>query len=150
MAIRNIVKMGDPILRKTSRQIEVYDDKLAELIDDLKETLNKVGGLGLASVQVGVLKRVLVVDYENQFFEVVNPRILHTEGSVDDNEGCLSVIGYRGIVNRPQKLDLEFYDRRGVLHSLHVEDYFARVFFHEIDHLDGILFPDKMIKKMPE
>ncbi|MEG1706900.1 MAG: peptide deformylase, partial [Clostridia bacterium] len=91
MAIRNIVKMGDPILRKTSRQIEVYDDKLAELIDDLKETLNKVGGLGLASVQVGVLKRVLVVDYENQFFEVVNPRILHTEGSVDDNEGCLSV-----------------------------------------------------------
>lgn len=148
MARRNIVKMGDPVLRKVCKQVTAFDDKLAQLLDDMKQTLDFAEGLGLAAPQVGVLKRVCIVDYEGKLYELVNPVLLHSEGSCMDNEGCLSVSGFRGIVERPQKIDIAYFDRFGKKVELHAEGYFARVFLHEMDHLDGILFADKMVKKI--
>lgn len=150
MARRNIVKMGDPLLRKISKPVEVFDSKLHVLLDDMVETLHYAEGLGLAAPQVGILKRVCIVEYDDVLYELVNPVLLHSEGKCVDNEGCLSVIGFRGLVERPRKIDIEYFDRNGNKKTLHAEDYFARVFLHEMDHLDGILFPDKMKRKLPE
>lgn len=148
MARRNIVKMGDPLLRKISRPVENFDEKLHVLLDDMVETLHFVGGLGLAAPQVGVLKRVCIVEYDDKLYELVNPVLTKSSGKCVDNEGCLSVIGFRGLVERPEKITVEYYDRFGKKHTQHAEGYFARVFLHEMDHLDGILFADKMIKKI--
>ncbi len=150
MAIRNIIKMGDPLLRKKCKVVDAFDSRLHMLLDDLKDTLHYAEGLGLAAPQVGVLKRVCIVEYEGNSYELVNPVVVKTSGKCVDNEGCLSVVGFRGLVERPEKIDLEYYDRNGVKRFLHAEGYFARVFLHEIDHLDGILFADKMIKKIPD
>ena len=148
MAKRNILKMGDPLLRKKSRAVESYDEKLHQLIDDMVETLHHVGGLGLAAPQVGVLKRVCIVEYDDKLYELVNPVLVKSSGRCVDNEGCLSVVGFRGLVERPEKIVVEYFDRNGAKHTQHAEGYFARVFLHEMDHLDGILFADKMIKKI--
>lgn len=150
MAKRNIIKMGDPILRKISKPVETFDPKLHQLLDDMAETLHAVGGLGLAAPQVGILKRVCIVDYEDQLFELVNPVLVRSSGKCVDNEGCLSVVGFRGLVERPSVIDVEYYDRNGVKRTQHAEGYFARVFLHEMDHLDGVLFPDKMLKKIKD
>lgn len=150
MAKRNIIKMGDPILRKISKPVEAFDQKLHQLLDDMVETLHAVGGLGLAAPQVGILKRVCIVDYEDQLFELVNPVLVRSSGKCVDNEGCLSVVGFRGLVERPSVIDVEYYDRNGVKRTQHAEGYFARVFLHEMDHLDGVLFPDKMLKKIKD
>ena len=150
MARRNIVKMGDPLLRKISKQVESFDEKLHVLLDDMKDTLHAVGGLGLAAPQVGVLKRVCIVEYDDEFFELVNPVLVKSSGKCVDNEGCLSVVGFRGLVERPEKIVVEYFDRNGKKHKQHAEGYFARVFLHEMDHLDGILFADKMIKRLRE
>lgn len=149
MARRNIVKMGDPILRKVCKKVEVFDDKLAELLDDMAETLRYAEGLGLAAPQVGILKRVCIVDYDGVLYELVNPVLIRSSGKCVDNEGCLSIEAFRGLVERPQKIDVEYFDRYGQKRSQHAEGYFARVFLHEMDHLDGILFSDKMKKKLP-
>ncbi len=148
MARRNIVKMGDPLLRKISKPVETFDVKLHQLLDDMVETLHYAEGLGLAAPQVGVLKRVCIVEYDDVLYELVNPVLLHSEGKCCDNEGCLSVVGFRGIVERPEKIDITYFDRNGVQKWQHAEGYFARVFLHEMDHLDGILFADKMKKKI--
>ena len=150
MARRNIVKMGDPLLRKISKPVDSFDEKLHVLLDDMIETLHAVGGLGLAAPQVGVLKRVCIVEYDDKLFELVNPVLVKSSGKCVDNEGCLSVVGFRGLVERPEKIVVEYFDRNGVKHKQHAEGYFARVFLHEMDHLDGILFADKMIKKFIE
>ena len=150
MAKRNIVKMGDPLLRKISKPVENFDEKLHVLLDDMVETLHAVGGLGLAAPQVGVLKRVCIVEYDDKLFELVNPVLVKSSGKCVDNEGCLSVVGFRGLVERPEKIVVEYYDRNGKKCKQHAEGYFARVFLHEMDHLDGILFADKMIKKLIE
>ena len=150
MARRNIVKMGDPLLRKISKPVESFDEKLHVLLDDMKDTLHAVGGLGLAAPQVGVLKRVCIVEYDNKLYELVNPVLVESRGKCVDNEGCLSVVGFRGLVERPEKIVVEYFDRNGKKHKQHAEGYFARVFLHEMDHLDGILFADKMIKKLRE
>lgn len=150
MARRNIVKMGDPVLRKKCKQVEIFDTRLHQLIDDMWETLHFAEGLGLAAPQVGVLKRVCIVEYDDKKYELVNPILVHSEGRCTDNEGCLSVEGFRGIVARPERIDIEFCDRFGKTVKLHAEGYFARVFLHEMDHLDGILFADKMIRKIPD
>ena len=142
------MKMGDPLLRKTSRVVENYDEKLHQLIDDMVETLHHVGGLGLAAPQVGILKRVCIVEYDDKLYELVNPKLIKSSGKCVDNEGCLSVVGFRGLVERPEKIVVEYFDRNGVKHRQRAEGYFARVFLHEMDHLDGILFADKMIKKL--
>lgn len=148
MARRNIVKMGDPILRKVCKPVEVFDDKLRQLLDDMKQTLDYAEGLGLAAPQVGILKRVCIVWYDDILYELVNPVLTSSSGKCTDNEGCLSVVGYRGLVTRPQVIDVEYFDRYGNKQKQHAEGYFARVFLHEMDHLDGILFCDKMTKKI--
>ena len=148
MAIRTIIKEGDPNLRKICRPVEKFDQRLWELLDDLKDTLDYISGLGLASPQVNVLRRAVIVEYEDMFYELVNPVLLHSEGECLDNEGCLSVGDCRGIVKRPQKIEIEYFDRFGEKHNLKAEGYFARVILHEMDHLDGILFIDKMVRKI--
>lgn len=150
MARRNIVKMGDPLLRKISKHVDVFDERLHQLLDDMADTLHYAEGLGLAAPQVGVLKRVCIVEYDDVLYELVNPVLVHSEGKCVDNEGCLSVVGFRGLVERPEKIDITYMDRNGKQRSLHAEGYFARVFLHEMDHLDGILFADKMKKKIPD
>lgn len=148
MAKRNIVKMGDPLLRKKCKVVENFDTKLWQLLDDMKETLDYAEGLGLAAPQVGMLKRVCIVQYDGKLYELVNPVLVKSKGKCVDNEGCLSVEGFRGLVERPKEIDIEYLDRFGDKVTLHAEGYFARVFLHEMDHLDGILFADKMIKKI--
>ena len=142
--------MGDPLLRKKSKVVENFDGKLHQLIDDMIDTLHYAEGLGLAAPQVGVLKRVCIVEYDDKRYELVNPTLVKSSGKCVDNEGCLSVVGFRGLVERPETIDIEYFDRNGEKQSLHAEGYFARVFLHEMDHLDGILFADKMIKKIPD
>ena len=148
MAIRKIVQMGDPVLRKICKPVTEFDKKLAQLLDDLIDTLHRAEGLGLAAPQVGIVKRVCIVEYENKLYELVNPVLLSSSGSCKDNEGCLSVPGFRGIVERPEHIEIEYYDRVGQRHTLEADGYFARVFLHEMDHLDGILFADKMTRKI--
>ncbi|MCM1533561.1 MAG: peptide deformylase [Corallococcus sp.] len=148
MTRRNIVKMGDPLLRKKCKVVEAFDEKLAQLLDDMKETLDSAQGLGLAAPQVGILKRVCIVEYDGKLYELVNPKLVKSFGKCVDNEGCLSVEGFRGIVERPKQIEIEYYNRHGEKVSLEAEGYFARVFLHEMDHLDGILFTDKMIRKV--
>ncbi len=150
MARRNIVKMGDPLLRKICKPVEKFDEKLWQLLEDMKETLDFAEGLGLAASQVGILKRVCIVEYDGVLYELVNPVLVKSKGKCVDNEGCLSVVGFRGMVERPEKIDIEYYNRYGEKIKFHAEGYFARVFLHEMDHLDGILFADKMVKKIPD
>jgi peptide deformylase len=149
MAIRKIFTSEDEILRKKCKPIDVFDNHLSELFDDMKNTLDDVGGLGLAAPQIGVLRRMCIIEYEDEYYELVNPEIIHYSDEQEiDNEGCLSVKGYRGIVKRPKSVTVRYKDRFGSDNTITATGYKARVFQHEIDHLDGILFIDKMIKKV--
>ncbi len=148
MALRNIVKVGDPILNKKSRPVEKFDDRLGVLIDDMIETMNDAGGVGLAAVQVGMLKRVVVIDVGDGVMELVNPEITLREGEQRESEGCLSVPGEYGVTVRPKKVQVKAQDRNGMWHVYTGEDLKARAFCHELDHLDGILFTSKVIGKL--
>ena len=148
MAIRKIVTSEDPILRKTSRKVEKFDDKLFALLDDMKDTLKKAEGAGLAAVQVGILRRVVLVDVGDGLLELINPEIIETKGEIEDTEGCLSVPGEWGLVKRPEYVRIKAQDRRGVWKRYEGTDLKARCFCHEIDHLDGIIYTDKVIKKL--
>lgn len=150
MAVRNIIKMGDPALRKVSKPVKEFDQRLGELFDDLKETLDRAGGLGLAAVQVGVLKRAFIIILDGKAYEIANPQILSQKGSVIDNEGCLSVVGFRGMVKRAQKVEIKYFDREGKEQTLKAENYDARALLHEYDHLEGVLFCDKMTEKITD
>ena len=143
MAIRNVVQVGDETLRKVSFPVEAFDEKLHVLLDDMKETLRKEEGAGLAAPQVGVLRRAVVVDVEEGFFEFVNPRILSQKGEPTGWEGCLSVRGKRGVVSRPMKVKIAYQDRYGNPQTLQAKGFFARAICHELDHLDGVLYIDK-------
>lgn len=145
MALRNIVKLGDPILNKTSRKVEKFDDKLAALIDDMLETMYSANGVGLAAVQVGILKRVVVIDIGEGQMELVNPEITMKEGEQQESEGCLSLPGKYGVTSRPQKVQVKAQDRNGKWQVFTGEDLKARAFCHEIDHLDGILFTSHLV-----
>ena len=145
MALRNVVKEGDPILNKKSRVVEKFDDKLAVLIDDMFDTMYKAEGVGLAAVQVGVLKRVVVLDAGDGPIELVNPEIVSQEGEQKESEGCLSVPGKYGVCLRPAKVQLKAQDRTGKWHVYTGEGLKARCFCHELDHLEGILFTSKVI-----
>jgi len=147
MARRNLLKLGEPLLRKKSKPVTNFDGRLGELLDDMAETMKAYEGMGLAAVQVGVLKRAYIVEADKKIYEIINPEIIKTNGELIDVEGCLSVEGYRGIVARPEKVTLNYFDRHGVPMTLDAEGYTARAFLHEYDHLDGVLFPDKMIRK---
>lgn len=143
MAIRNVVQLGDDVLRQRCNEVTSFDEKLHDLLDDMKDTVKKEQGAGLAAPQVGVLRRVVVVDVEEGYFEFVNPVILQQKGEQSGWEGCLSVRGKSGIVSRPMKVTLSYQDRNGEKFVLKAKGFFARAICHELDHLDGILYIDK-------
>lgn len=146
MAVRNIVKMGDPMLNKVSRPVEKFDQKLHTLLDDMAETMRMAEGCGLAAVQVGILRRVCIVDAGDGLVELINPKIVGQSGRQEECEGCLSCPNTWGITSRPMSVIVEAYDRNGNKFRIKGEDLKARAFCHEIDHLDGVLFTQKVIR----
>lgn len=146
MALRQVVKLGDEILRQRSREITVFDEKLKLLVEDMFETMEHENGVGLAAPQVGLLKRVIVVcvDGKNKY-AVINPVITKTSGVQCGAEGCLSVPGQSGYVERPKKLVIEGFDADGNPLKIKADGFLAVAFCHETDHLDGVLFIDKVI-----
>lgn len=150
MAVRNIVKDGDEVLRKICRPVEKFDDKLSQLIDDMFETMYKANGVGLAAPQIGLLKRIAVIDVGEGPHEFVNPRIIDASGEQTDTEGCLSCPGVWGTVSRPNFVTVEAYDRNGDRFILSASELFARAICHELDHLDGKLFKDIVIDFVEE
>ncbi len=148
MATRNIRKEGDPCLTKVCRVVDKFDERLAILIDDMKETLLQADGVGLAAPQVGILKRVVVINLgeEKGMIELVNPRIISTEGSYVDVEGCLSVPGKYGTVERPLKTTVRAFDRNGNEFEFTGEELYSKCICHELDHLEGILYTSKVIE----
>ena len=151
MAIRKIVEMGkDDILRKRARRVDKFDRRLAMLLDDLADTMYQADGVGLAAPQVGILRRCVVIDVGEGLIELVNPEILWSEGEVVDAEGCLSVPGRRCTVARPEKVRVHGQDRKGRHIEVEGEALLARALCHELDHLDGILYVDKMIEDATE
>ena len=143
MAIRNVVQVGDDVLRQKCFPVEVFDEKLHALLDDMKETVKKEEGAGLAAPQVGVLRRLAVVDVDEGYFELINPVIVQQKGEQSGWEGCLSVRGKSGIVSRPMKVTVVYQDRFGEKQLVKAKGFFARAMCHELDHLDGVLYIDK-------
>ena len=148
MAIRKIVTIGDEVLRKTSRPVVKFDEKLWQLLDDMKDTMNKAEGVGLAAVQVGVLRRVIVIDVGDGLMELINPEIIEVSGEQEGQEGCLSVPGRWGIVKRPNYVKLRAQNRKGQWKLYEGTELKARAFCHEIDHLDGTLYVDVETKEL--
>ena len=141
MSLRKILKQGDPALAKTCRPVEKFDRKLHWLLDDLKETLENAGGVGLAAPQIGILRRVVVVEDENEeLLELVNPVIVSQKGEQGGWEGCLSVPNQYGWVTRPSLVTVRAQDRDGKFFEVSGEEMVARCFCHELEHLDGHLF----------
>ena len=150
MAIRQIVKEGDSVLTKKCREVVKFDDRLAQLIDDMIETLHQSGGVGLAAPQVGVIRRVVVIDVsqeQNDVIELVNPVIIESSGEQEGLEGCLSCPGEWGITVRPNYVKVKAFDRHGNEFTVDGEDLLAKAFCHELDHLEGIIFKQK-VKRM--
>ncbi len=145
MAIRNIIQLGDPTLRKKSFEVTDFGEKTHQLLDDMKETLKKAQGAGLAAPQVGVLRRVFIVDVDGKYYECINPTIVSQSGKQTDEEGCLSVAGKHGAVTRPYKVTVKAFDRFAKPFTVKAEGFLARAFCHENDHLDGIIYIDKAI-----
>ena len=142
MALRNIVTEKEARLRKVSRLVEKFDERLWTLLDDMAETMYEADGVGIAGVQVGVLRRVFVVDIGEGLIEFVNPTITAQSGEQDGMEGCLSSPGEFGLVVRPEKVTIEAFDRHGEPFTLEAEGFLARAICHENDHLDGRIFKD--------
>ncbi len=144
MAIRKIVTVEDSVLRKTSRPVVKFDEKLWSLLDDMKDTLKKADGVGLAAVQVGILRRIVIVDVgDGKPVELINPEIVEQSGEQEGQEGCLSLPGEWGIVSRPDFVKVRAQNRKGQWCMHKGEGLKARCFCHEIDHLDGIVFTDR-------
>lgn len=143
MAIRKIIQLGDETLRKKSFPVTEINNKIIQLLDDMKDTLDKAQGAGLAAVQVGVLRRIFIVDVEEGYFEFVNPEIISKKGEQYGVEGCLSVKGKWGDVKRPKEVVIKAQDRTGKYFTIKANDFFAKAICHEYDHLDGIVYVDK-------
>lgn len=146
MAVRNIRTLEDEILRKKSRKVEEINDRIKVLIKDMFETMYKADGVGLAAPQVGILKRVVVIDVGTDPISLINPEIIESQGEYLDEEGCLSIPGQQGKVLRPEKVKVKALNEEGEEIIIEGEGLLARALCHEIDHLDGILFIDKQIK----
>lgn len=146
MALRNIRQNEDPILRKQSRKVEEIDRRTQILIDDMFETMYDAGGVGLAAVQVGVLKQVIVIDTgePGEKLVLINPEIIKEEGHQETPEGCLSIPGRTGICKRPEVVTVRAMDRQGKMYEKTGTGLLAKAFCHEIDHLSGVLFIDKI------
>lgn len=144
MALRKIVTVGDPILTKKCRPVVRFDEKLHTLLDDMADTLLEANGVGLAAPQVGILRRVVIIDTgeENGIVELVNPKLIETDGEQTGCEGCLSVPGEYGIVTRPMTAKVEAQDRYGEWFEMEGEELMARAICHELDHLDGHIYTE--------
>ncbi len=149
MAIRNIVKLGDPILSKKSRPVEKFDDRLHTILDDMKDTLYKAQGAGLAAVQVGILRRIVVMDCGDGYLELINPEITErSEELQHETEGCLSLPGKYGVTERPKSVIVKAQNRDGKWCIYKGTDLKARCFCHELDHLDGVLYTSRLIGEL--
>lgn len=146
MAIRIIRKDEDPILRKKAKKVEKIDERVKTLIKDMRETMYDADGVGLAATQVGVLKRIILVDVGEGLLEMINPEILESCGEEVDEEGCLSLPGVNGVVPRPEAVTVKGLNPEGQEIIIEAKNLFARAICHEIDHLNGVLFTDRMIK----
>lgn len=147
MAIRELRYNGDEILRKTARPVTEFNEKLWELLEDMADTMHKEQGVGLAAPQIGVLRRVVVIDVGEGVIELVNPEIVKTKGTQVGQEGCLSFPGDFGIVKRPNKVRVKAQDRHGEVFQMEGTELLARAFCHETDHLDGKLYVDLVIEE---
>ena len=150
MGIRKIMTVKEPCLHKVCRPVEKFDGKLHKLLNDMKETLLDANGVGLAAPQVGILRRVVVVDTGEEMLELVNPELLETSGEQEGAEGCLSVPGKYGLVKRPMVAKVRAQDRDGNWFEVEGEELIARCFCHEIDHLDGIVYTEVMERFLTE
>ncbi|WP_024834567.1 peptide deformylase [Ruminiclostridium josui] len=150
MAYRQIREDGDEVLRKISRPVETIDKKILSLLEDMADTMYRADGVGLAAPQVGVLKRIVVIDVGDGLYEMINPVILEQSGEQDGIEGCLSIPGLSGKVKRPMNVTLRYTDRNGESITIKANEFFARAICHELDHLDGILYKDKAYKMYTE
>ena len=150
MGLRKIMTVESPCLHKVCRPVEKFDGKLHKLLDDMKETLLDANGVGLAAPQVGILRRVVIVDTGEEMLELVNPELLETSGEQEGAEGCLSVPGKYGLVKRPNVAKVRAQDRDGNWFEVEGEELIARCFCHEIDHLDGIVYTEIMERYLTE
>ncbi len=150
MAILNILKDGEDTLRKTSKPVEKISPRLLQLLDDMQETLKLSGGVGLAAPQVGILRRVVLVDNGEKVLELINPEIIETKGEQEDYEGCLSVPNRWGVTRRPAYVKVRAMNRHGKYYEADGTGIVARCFCHEIDHLNGVLFTDKVLRMLTE
>ena len=152
MALREIIKFGVDMLRKKCREVTKFDDRLAELLDDMAQTLKNADGVGLAAPQVGILRRACIIDVHDGkgVVELINPEILETSGSQTGNEGCLSAPGEWCEVVRPAMVKVKAFDRHGNEFTLTASELLARAVCHEVDHLDGVLFIDRVEKTIPQ
>lgn len=148
MAIRNILNEKESLLHKTSRPVTDFDERLWQLLDDMAETMHKADGVGLAAPQVGILRRLFVMDLGDGVVEVINPKIVEKRGRQEDVEGCLSCPGEYGVTVRPKHIKLEAVDRYGKPFTMDADDLAARCICHETDHLDGILFKKHVIRML--
>jgi len=146
MALREIRLDGDPLLRKTSKKVDVINDRIRILLDDMVETMVYANGVGLAAPQIGVLRRVIVVDIGSGPIKVINPQILESNGNIIESEGCLSIPNLTGKVERPERIKVKYLNENGDEIIAEAEGLLARVFCHEIDHLDGILYTDRALE----
>lgn len=146
MALRNIRKNGDEVLRKKCRKVENIDGRMLTLLDDMAETMYKADGVGLAAPQVGILRRMVVIDVGEGLIKLINPELISYSGEEVDVEGCLSIPGIHGEVKRPGSVIVRALNEKGEKIEIQGKGLLARALCHEIDHLDGILFTDKAIK----
>ncbi|MDD4564268.1 MAG: peptide deformylase [Eubacteriales bacterium] len=145
MALRNIVLEGDDILRKRAKEVTEINDRIYMILDDMLETMRANNGVGLAAPQVGILKRMFIVKVEDQLIELINPEIIETEGIQNEEEGCLSIPGFYGTVERPARIKIKGLNREGHEVAYEGADMLAIALSHEYDHLEGILYTDKAV-----
>ena len=150
MALRNILTDKEPALHKVCKPVVNFDRKLHTLLDDMKDTLLEANGVGLAAPQVGILRRVVIVDVGDEILELVNPELIETDGELEGAEGCLSVPGKYGLVKRPYYAKVRAQDRYGDWFEAEGEELIGRCFCHELDHLDGILYTQVMERYLTE
>lgn len=150
MALRKILTDAEPALHKTCKPVTSFDGKLHTLLGDMRETLIESGGVGLAAPQVGILRRVVLVDTGEEILELVNPTLIETDGQQEGAEGCLSVPGKYGLVKRPYYAKVRAQDRYGNWYEAEGEELIARCFCHELDHLDGIIYTEVMERFLTE
>ena len=150
MGLRKILTDKEPVLHKVCKDVVNFDGRLHKLLDDMHDTLLDSGGVGLAAPQVGILRRVVLVDTGEEILELVNPTIMETDGEQTGAEGCLSVPGKYGLVTRPYYAKVRAQDRNGDWYEVEGEELIARCFCHELDHLDGILYTQVMERYLTE